>query len=150
MLPSSDSSSFRFYTPRFSFLLNVYDEITANDVKLGTVDLRDAPWIHVMPVSDPERIAYYQSTGLHRGEAEAIALTEEQSAAVLLIDERRGRQVAAANGVHVLGTVGLLVEAKRRSHLPAVRPVLDAMIERIGFRVHPRLYEAVLREAGEE
>jgi predicted nucleic acid-binding protein len=48
--------------------------------------------------------------GLHPGEAAAISMALEQTAR-LLIDEKAGRKVAAANGVTVIGTVGVLVEA---------------------------------------
>jgi predicted nucleic acid-binding protein len=51
--------------------------------------------------------------GLHPGEVAAISLALEQTAR-LLIDEKAGRKVAAANGVTVIGTVGVLVEAAER------------------------------------
>jgi uncharacterized protein len=43
----------------------------------------------------------------------------------LLIDERRGRRLAAREGVRVIGLVGVLMYAKQRSFVPAVRPLLE-------------------------
>lgn len=42
-----------------------------------------------------------------------------------------------------------LIALERVGLLPAVRPVLDVLIEPHAFRLSRALYEAVLREAGE-
>lgn len=83
------------------------------------------------------------------GEAEAIVLAAEMGADLLLLDERRGRTVAARLGVKHIGVLGVLVEAKRKGLLPAVRPVLDELIASAGFWVGKRLYARVLQEIGE-
>lgn len=57
-----------------------------------------------------------QFPGLHPGEAAAISLAMEH-ASRLLIDEKAGRKVAAAQGVAVIGTVGVLEEAAERGYL---------------------------------
>ena len=44
---------------------------------------------------------------LHLGEAEAIKLAHELRADLLIMDERRGRQIAAARGLTVIGTLGI-------------------------------------------
>ncbi|HEX4496268.1 MAG TPA: DUF3368 domain-containing protein [Thermoanaerobaculia bacterium] len=44
----------------------------------------------------------------------------------------------------------MLVEAKGKHLLPAVRPVLDDLLTQAGFRIGSDLYAAVLRTAGEE
>lgn len=84
---------------------------------------------------------------LDAGEAGAIALAVERGA-FLLMDERAGRNVAAAHRLGFLGTLGILVEAKRRGHLAEVRPLIDAL-ERERFWVGAALRARVLREAGE-
>lgn len=48
---------------------------------------------------------------LDAGEAEAIALAEELHANLVLLDEREGRRIAAARGVLVTGTIGILEKA---------------------------------------
>jgi len=44
--------------------------------------------------------------------------------------------------------LGILLAAKQQSLLPAVRPVLDALVKN-RFRITPQLYEWLLAEAGE-
>jgi hypothetical protein len=66
------------------------------------------------------------------------------------LDERRGRHIASALGIDVTGVLGTLIAAKRQGILPQVRPVLDDLIQRAGFRVVPHLYQRVLQLVGEQ
>lgn len=62
-------------------------------------------WLEVRPVSAPLPEAVLAA--LDRGEQEAISLAAELQVP-LLIDDRRGRVVAQAQGLHVVGTLGIL------------------------------------------
>jgi hypothetical protein len=66
--------------------------------------------------------------GIDPGETSAIALAQQLGAGVLM-DDKAGRTVAKRLGIAVIGTVGVLVLAKRRGLLLKVRPLLDALIE---------------------
>ncbi len=67
---------------------------------------------------------------------------------LILIDERAGRRVARELGFAVIGTAGLLIQAKRRGMIAAVRPALERMLAN-EFRLSADLVRAVLAEAGE-
>ena len=84
---------------------------------------------------------------LDAGEAGAIALAVEHSA-LLLMDELAGRKVAVHHRLQLTGTLGVLTDAKRRGHVPAVRPLLDALANE-GYHVSSALRTRVLRDAGE-
>lgn len=86
---------------------------------------------------------------LDRGESEAIALALELGAEELLIDERLGRREAARLGISMTGVLGVLLIAKRRGLIPAVRPVIDELITVAKFRVSSQLYVEVLTAANE-
>jgi predicted nucleic acid-binding protein len=60
---------------------------------------------------------------LDLGETEAIALAYNKRVA-LVMDEVRGRKAAMSLGLPVIGTVGIVLESKRRGILPAAKPVL--------------------------
>ncbi|OQX15371.1 MAG: hypothetical protein BWK73_06925 [Thiothrix lacustris] len=62
--------------------------------------------------------------GLGLGEREAMALYLEISADLLLVDDQRAKKVAYANGLEVMGSVGVLLLAKQRGMLPAIKPLL--------------------------
>jgi predicted nucleic acid-binding protein len=64
---------------------------------------------------------------LDPGETEAIALYWEKSADLLLIDEQRGRNAAAGAGIRVIGTAGLLLEAKKEGLIATIKPSLDVL-----------------------
>ena len=103
----------------------------------GLDALKTASWIRVV---DGE--VSMADLGLDAGETAAILLAEGLHADLLLIDERLGRRVAEARGLAVRGTIGVLVQARHTGALPALRPVLDAIVAD-GFRISPTL----LREA---
>jgi len=65
-------------------------------------------WLHVQA---PTRTLTSPRTVLGAGEREAIALAAELSADALLMDDRDARQEATRLGVHVLGTLRVLVDA---------------------------------------
>ncbi len=127
----------------------VLDELTAVKPPAPALrELQSADWFQVVEVRESALIAALE-LGLDRGEAEAIALAVEREADLLLLDERKARAVARSLERPVIGVLGVLVEAKRRQLLPAVRPVLDELLTRAGFRISESLRSRVLQETGE-
>ncbi len=59
-----------------------------------------------------------------------------------------GERVAEASGLNVIGTLGLLLGAKRRGLIDRVRPELDGLLK-TSFFLSPELYTELLRSAGE-
>lgn len=86
---------------------------------------------------------------LDPGEAEAIALAVELKADRLLMDEQLGRAAAMRVGLQVTGVLGILIAAKRNNLIQDVKPLLDALIEQVGFWVDEQLYTEVLQAVGE-
>ena len=84
---------------------------------------------------------------LDRGEAEAIALAKAKDAK-LLIDERRGRDVARRRGVSVIGTGGVLLSAKRNDVIDKIAPILEDLTAH-GYRLGSELRAELLRLAKE-
>ena len=86
---------------------------------------------------------------LDLGEAEAIVLAKELKAQDLLMDESDGRKVAEREGIHAIGLLGVLVQAKGRGLIPSVREVTDELESKAGFRVSEAVKEIIFRAAGE-
>lgn len=103
-------------------------------------------WLQVRIVSN---IAPIISPKLDDGEREAIALAIETYIHKILLDERDARQVAQSLGLQIIGTLGILLSAKQKQIIPQVKPLLDAMIDVAQYWVNAKLYEQVLRQAGE-
>lgn len=89
------------------------------------------------------------SEQLDAGEAEAIALAKELKAALLLIDEKIGRQFAEAEHIACKGVVGILIDAKKKGLIQLVKPLLDDLIHNLKFRLSSRIYKLALEKAGE-
>lgn len=85
---------------------------------------------------------------LDPGEAAAIVLAEQLQGRFLLIDERRGRQVARARGLPVVGIAGVLLVAKRTGLLDSIGAAL-AELSRQRYRLSDALIHEILRLAGE-
>jgi uncharacterized protein len=85
---------------------------------------------------------------LGAGERHALAIAFQIKPTLILLDEHKARSVATQLGLRVIGTVGLLVEAKRLGILPAVEPCIDKLIAR-KFRLSEQVINAALRAAGE-
>ncbi|MDA0838258.1 MAG: DUF3368 domain-containing protein [Planctomycetota bacterium] len=86
---------------------------------------------------------------LDAGEAEALALAEEIKASAVLIDEAAGRASAVQNGLPVIGTLGILLRAKERGLIDAIRPLLDSLQKDLGFFIGASLRDFILQQAGE-
>jgi hypothetical protein len=89
------------------------------------------------------------TTGIELGEAEAIALAEEHEGTLLIIDDRRGRDVADALHIKVTGTIGILLLAKSHGLISAVRPCLIRLRDENGFFVTDAVLEQATRLANE-
>ncbi|MEH1966412.1 DUF3368 domain-containing protein [Nostoc sp.] len=123
----------------------VYRELTdPNFPVAGATEVQTFIWIQTRPVKD-RTLVEALSNELDIGEAEVIALALEMKADQVLIDERRGRMVAARLNLGYTGILGILVEAKSQRLISAVKPLLDALINQAGFWVAEPLYKRVLQ-----
>lgn len=124
----------------------VYRELAEIDPPVpGTFEVQTSPWFEVRQVVDRVMVERLQvEMRLDPGESEAIALALELKADLLLIDERRGRAEADRLGVRITGLLGILVEAKQKNLIVAVKPLMDALIATSNFRVSSALYHQIL------
>jgi predicted nucleic acid-binding protein len=101
--------------------------------KVVTIDLKS----YVIAVS-----------GLGQGELEAMALYKQLHADRLLVDDHRARKVAALNGIKIVGSLGVLLQAKATGLIDEIRPSLAA-IRAAGVYYSDQLVSETLRLAGE-
>ncbi len=90
------------------------------------------------------------AAGLDSGEAAALSLAVEIHADAVLVDERRGHEVAIQLGLRAIGILGILLRAKAAGCLPSVKPVLDALQRDAGFWLSEPLRKQVLAAAYEQ
>lgn len=127
----------------------VWNELNAKGKRWpGADDVVAANWIKRHNVQNRSLVEALTSD-LDLGEAESIALAKELNADLILLDEKEGRHTAQRLGMRVIGTVGVLLEAKARGMILSVRPHLDALRQTAGFYLSESLYQAVLIAARE-
>ncbi len=114
----------------------------------GANEIESLDWIETGQVTNQTSVASLRLE-LDQGESEAIVLAIEMNADLLLLDERKGRMIASRLGVRFIGLLAILVEAKSKGLILAVRPVMDDLIGKAGFWIGEKLYLRVLHAAGE-
>jgi predicted nucleic acid-binding protein len=119
----------------------VWDELRRSHVDLPA-------WLKVREVTDAQETARLANL-LDQGEAEAIELAKELRADLLLIDERKGRRLAAEEGVPVIGLLGVVLLAKRRGLIPSARALMEALRTEAGADLSDELLDMALRSVGE-
>lgn len=82
------------------------------------------------------------------GEASAIAAAAEWGCGVLM-DDNAGRCMAKNFGVASIGTVGVLVLAKQKMLLPAIKPLLDQLTQS-GYFLGNQLICSAFAAVGEQ
>ncbi len=107
-----------------------------------------ADWIIVRDAQDEIAVQLLKEE-LDAGESQAIIVARERHADLLLIDERAARRKASTLELTAIGTLGVLLMAKKRGLIPVIAPLLTDLY-RSGFRMSPKLYEQVLQSADEK
>jgi predicted nucleic acid-binding protein len=111
----------------------------------GARELPD--WVEEHSLTQPlaSRIT---STRLGAGESEAIAIALEMQANELILDDLAARRLAQSLEIPIIGSLGLLLRAKYRKLIPAVRPLMQAM-QGDDFHISGDLFRGILKAADE-
>lgn len=104
-------------------------------------------WIEVAEINQPIAPRILKKT-LGAGESEAISLSLELNADLLIIDDLGARKVAQELGIKITGVVGILLTAKKMSLIPEIKGLLDDMLKH-GFRISKTVYDEALKLAHE-
>ena len=125
----------------------VFSELTVDErFQLEADQIRQKEFIVVKLVTNSEAASLLRrATGLDKGESEAIVLTDEWKAELLLMDEAKGRNVSAQMGLRIMGTIGILMAAHEEHELTSdeVRECISGL-QRAGRHIGQRHYQALL------
>jgi len=82
------------------------------------------------------------------GEAEAIVLALECQPAMILLDDLKARKFAKMQGLNIIGTMGILLEAKKAGFITAIKPFIAELISN-DIRISTKIVEITLQAAQE-
>lgn len=131
----------------------VYDEMTSNADFLDEREkIVNCSFLSAKKISNEESVKILRNvTGLDAGESEALVLYGEIEAELLLIDERKGRNVAKKMSVKHVGTMGVLMQAFDEGIVSAeeIRKILEILLAS-NIRLSRKLCNKVLDYVGQE
>jgi len=130
----------------------VYDEVVTCGKEAGAPDARRVEKYDLNIVEAPENETHERLTdapGLSDADASVLALVDERNATAVM-DEKRGRSVADAEGIGVRGTAFLLLSAVKQDELTAdrAREILDGMVD-AGWYCSTSFYSKIVRKLEE-
>lgn len=82
---------------------------------------------------------------LDKGEASAIALCLENPDSLLIIDEKKGRRIAQELNIKIIGTLGIILQAKEKDLINSIADLLIEL-EKAGFRISNNLQAKILEK----
>lgn len=105
-------------------------------------------WIQIQKVRDENKKSELERI-VDKGEASAIALALETQNCILIIDEKKGRELARKLKVQIIGTLKAILLAKQKGVIPSVKPLIDQLMK-TNFRLDKKVITEILKEAAEE
>lgn len=126
----------------------VFNEITKDKNDNISKKVIDYKWIYTKKISNKSLNNSLQFD-LDKGESEALTLYLDLNADLLLIDERKAREIAKRLNIRYIGILGVLMEAKNKNIIKRIKPILDELIIKAGFWIGKDLYNHFLKTVKE-
>ena len=140
---------------KLELLKDIFGEIIIADAVYNEIKAKrgygyneiDTAFIRVQSIKG---IAYrdFLLNQLDLGETETIILAKEIDADFVIIDENIAYKIAKSSELNVVRTLSILLRAKEKGFVPALKPLLDEMIIK-GRWYSQRVYKTILEQAGE-
>lgn len=131
----------------------VVPEAVKTELEAGRNQGEDVPqlenytWINAKSVNMPKYLKLIADLG--QGESEVLALATNYASALLILDDKLARRIAEMQEFRLTGTAGVLLRAKRKGLIPALKPIMERLLN-LDFRLKPDLVKAILELAGEQ
>ena len=108
--------------------------------------VREATWISIEP--SPSTPAPVLACKIDAGESAVLSLALGDPTCEVVLDDKAGRDCARRLGIPYLGSLGLVLLAKRLGVIAEVRPAIDRLRE-VGLYLDDEFVEEILNRLGE-
>lgn len=126
-------------------LLNsLYDEILITEIVLKEFQ-EELPISHSKIKIENTEFYSLLCQQIDPGEASVIVHASRSKECLMILDDLKGRKVAAALNLNFTGTLGLLVKAKRSGVIPEIKPLVLKLIES-DIRISPQVLAEIERD----
>lgn len=123
----------------------VWQEITLNKTNEIYPDIKSFFENKVEKISSFNELTFV----MDYGESESVILYKELDAQYLLIDDKKARELAENFGLNCIGTLGLLILAKKEKHIHELKPIFEEFIARNRY-YSKKLLNSILKTMKEE
>ena len=124
----------------------VYEEVVKSDKPFSN-ELKQFLSGRIKNISNKMAVEILLSD-IGAGEAEAIVLALEQQPDIILIDDLKARKFAKLKGLRVIGTMGILLEAKQEGLIKEIKPLISELVSK-DIRISTEIVEITLQAAQE-
>jgi predicted nucleic acid-binding protein len=125
---------------------SVHAEVLAKSADEAARIVEETPWLSRVPYSPvPAEILRWE---LGAGESSVLAWSQSHPGSLAILDDGKARRIAQKLGLPVIGTLGVVLRAKRRGLIPLARPVVNELIAQ-GMYVSPPVVRDALALVGE-
>ncbi len=131
---------------KLEILRDLFQEVIITKEVRDEFNERLPDWITVMDVKDKQRQNEIEIR-LDKGEASSIALALELPNSMLIVDEIKGRKIAESFNIEIIGTIGVLILAKKKDLIDDIIGIIMIMRSQ-GFRLSDNLLNTLMDSYG--
>ena len=125
----------------------IWELDSGRSIRPDTIDPRSFDWLKVVDITQAE-LSQLPPNRLGLGERGVIACAHARPECVAGLDDRQARLLAEQLGLPVVGTIGILLKAKKVGLIQSVQELLDALRVH-GFRISDDIYRQGVKLSNE-
>ena len=114
--------------------------------KIIVPDLTHCAWIHPVQSLKDKQKSFLMT--LDKGEMDTLNMAFHHNADLVIIDEKKGRNVAEYMGLKITGTLGILLKAKQQGLIESFLTLTQSM-QKQGIHYNTKLVKRLALQVGE-